>query len=280
MCEVAPFSTYKMFTARQIVQVRCYTSKWWVTYKSGPAIQVSLKGCENINEFAQKVRQKFQINDSVTLSSSLTNQSLDPSLALNDPILKDDFMKNSKQTPLFAGNCSKTIFIRDIDEYFCSLDTFCEVVMENDDDLKSIYACQGSALYLLNEPNTMVMRFRELIHGGKYDVYSRHGREEMRWLQMCSKYCKDEVPCEQPEFELKTIYIRDYEFQSNLEDTFSKYSVYNDVDLKEIYRIYDGTGIGLSHISEPKKLITKYWQLKNGEKYHIYSRYGSPLVEE
>lgn len=51
----------------------------------------------------------------------------------------------------------------------------------------------------------------------------------------------------------------------------------NDADLKEIY---EGKGSALYLLAEPRKLLTKFKQLKDGEKYGVFSRYEQSFSEE
>jgi hypothetical protein len=53
--------------------------------------------------------------------------------------------------------------------------------------------------------------------------------------------------------------------------------VESDADMKEIY---ESKGSALYLISEPRKRLTKFKQLKDGEKYGVYSRYEQSFSQE
>ena len=53
--------------------------------------------------------------------------------------------------------------------------------------------------------------------------------------------------------------------------------VESDADME---KIYEGKGSALYLISEPKKRLTKLKQLKDGEKYGVFSRYEQSFAEE
>jgi hypothetical protein len=91
---------------------------------------------------------------------------------------------------------SKTIFVQDIDEECRPVDSFTKVVVENNDDLKQIYEGKGSALYQLTNPKDRVTKFKQLIDGEKYNVYSRYEQsfvEEKRWQQIEDKAMEEET---------------------------------------------------------------------------------------
>ena len=96
-----------MFSLRNIPhQLRCYSTnkevkKLWVKHNGSPSTQVSLKGCENIDDFAKKVKQELNTSSQVALYTSLEKEALDPGVAVKD-LLNVDFMKNTSKAPLFV----------------------------------------------------------------------------------------------------------------------------------------------------------------------------------
>ena len=91
---------------------------------------------------------------------------------------------------------SKTIFIQDIDEECRPIDSFTKVVVENEADLKQIYGGKGEALYLLSNPKDRVTKFKQLIEGETYNVYSRYEKsfaDEVRWQQVEDKAMEEET---------------------------------------------------------------------------------------
>jgi hypothetical protein len=101
-----------------------------------------------------------------------------------------------KVNSIFEAPNPKTIFIQDIDEKCRPLDSFTEVDIETDDDLKQIFEGKGSALYLLSNPKKRVTSMTQLIHGEKYNVFSRYEKsfvDEYRWKQMEDKAMEQET---------------------------------------------------------------------------------------
>ena len=188
-----------MFSLRNIpLQARWYTTKeatkLWIKHNGCPSTQVPIKDCINIDDFAKKVKQELNTSSQVALYSSLEKEALRPGLKITELFNKDEFMNNSDQRPLFVKIIpltqdpleSKTIYIRDIDDECKPLDTFTEVVLENDADMEKIYESKGSALYLINEPKKRLTKFKQLKDGEKYGVFSRYEQsfaEELRWQQ-------------------------------------------------------------------------------------------------
>ena len=100
------------------------------------------------------------------------------------------YVKVLQQAPLSSHILSKSIFIQDIDEECRPIDSFTEVVVENDADLKQIYGGKGEALYQLANPKKRITKFKQLIDGEKYNVYSRYEKsfaDEVRWQQIEDK---------------------------------------------------------------------------------------------
>ncbi|OAJ38592.1 hypothetical protein BDEG_22500 [Batrachochytrium dendrobatidis JEL423] len=125
---------------------------------------VSTAGCLNISDLAKAIKQKFPNQFSATLGSSAPAQ--------------------------------KTIFIQDIDEECRPLDSFSKYLVESNDDLKQILEGKGSALYQLFNPKDKIIKFKQLIDGEKYNVYSRYERsfaDEVRWQQNEDKAMEEET---------------------------------------------------------------------------------------
>jgi hypothetical protein len=79
------------------------------------------------------------------------------------------------------------LFVQDIDEECRPIGSFTK---ENNDDLKQIFEGKGSALYQLTNPKFRVTKFKQLIDGEKYNIYSRYDQsfvEEKRWNQIEDK---------------------------------------------------------------------------------------------
>ncbi len=85
------------------------------------------------------------------------------------------------------------------------------------------------------------------------------------------------IPATQDPIASKTIYIQDIDEECKPLDSYSKFLVESDADLKEIY---ESKGSALYLISEPKTKLTKFKQLKDGEKYSVFSRYEQSFADE
>lgn len=176
--------------------------KLWVKHNGSPSTKVPVKGCINIDDFAEKVKQELNITSQVALFASLDKEPLRPGLEITELLKTDQFKNNSDQTPLLIipttqdAIASKTIYIRDIDDECKPLDAYTEVVVECDDDLKEIYESKGSALYLVTEPKKLLTKFKQLKDGEKYDVFSRHLQsftDEFRWKQKENAAMEEDV---------------------------------------------------------------------------------------
>ncbi|KAJ2986781.1 hypothetical protein HDV02_006571 [Globomyces sp. JEL0801] len=160
-------------------------------------------------------------------------------------------LKHGERYGVFSPIVSKTVYIRDVDEDYKPLDSYTEVVVESDADLKEIYGSKGSALYLISEPKKRLTKFRQLKDGEKYGVFSP--------------------------ITSKTIYIRDIDEEFKPLDSYTEVVVESDADLKEIY---ESKASALYLIGEPNKQLTKFRQLKDGERYGVFSRYERSFSDE
>jgi hypothetical protein len=71
----------------------------------------------------------------------------------------------------------------------------------------------------------------------------------------------------------KTIYIRDIDDDGKFTDEYIEYKVKNKEDLRDTYR----NGRGLVHLSDPKKCIVSFDEIKDGEKYQVF-RYSQDFA--
>ena len=85
------------------------------------------------------------------------------------------------------------------------------------------------------------------------------------------------IPLTPDPIESKTIFIRDIDAECKPLDSYTEFVVESDQQMKEIY---ENKGSALYHINEPKKSLTTFKQLKNGEKYAVYSRYEQSFSDE
>jgi hypothetical protein len=179
----------------RIVRYSSSLAKLWVKHNGGQAIQVSTCGCLNISDFAKAIKRELspELNSyspaQLTLHKTLTDAPLEPDFLLSSISTAGQ----SAKLPLFVKTqesittTQKTIFVQDIDEECRPVDSFTEVIVENDVDLKQIFEGKGSALYLLSNPKKRITKFKQLIDGERYNVYSRYEQsfvDEVRWQQM------------------------------------------------------------------------------------------------
>ena len=59
-------------------------SKLWVKHNGGPSVKVPIKGCANIDDFAEKVKRKLNSKCQVALFTSLEKEALDPGLSISE----------------------------------------------------------------------------------------------------------------------------------------------------------------------------------------------------
>ena len=160
---------------------RCYStpkaaSKLWVKHNGSPSIKVSTKSCIDIDDFADKVKQKLSTNSQVAFFTSLDKEPLDPGLTVKE-LLKPDLINTSK-TPLLVKIIpasqdqitAKTIYIRDTDDDGELKDEYVKVTVKNKEDLRDIYK-NGKGLIHLDDPKNLIVSFDEIGDGKKYQIY-------------------------------------------------------------------------------------------------------------
>ncbi|OAJ42963.1 hypothetical protein BDEG_26349 [Batrachochytrium dendrobatidis JEL423] len=165
---------------------------------------VSTSGCLNISDLAKAIKQKFPNqfsavdSNQISIHQSLQDAPLEPDL----PLARISTAGLSAKLPLIvktlgsSAPAQKTIFIQDIDEECCPLDSFSKYLVESNDDLKQILEGKGSALYQLFNPKDKIIKFKQLINGEKYNVYSRYERsfaDEVRWQQNEDQVMEEET---------------------------------------------------------------------------------------
>jgi hypothetical protein len=167
---------------------RFYSSpSLWVKRNGAPSTQVHINGCTNIDDFAEKVKQKLNTNCQVGLFSSLDKEALRPGLTINELLKTDYSKKNSDESPLFVkliaatqdSMASKTIYIRDIDDDGKFTDEYIPVTVKNKEDLRDIYK-NGKGLICFNGPKKLIVSFDEIEDGEKYQVF-RYSQDFAGW---------------------------------------------------------------------------------------------------
>ncbi len=155
-----------------------------------------------MDDFSKKVKKELKTNCQVALFTSLDKEPLRPGLKITD-LLLTDLKENTDESPLFVKLSSKTIYIRNIDEECRPRDSFTEVVVEGDADMKEIYERKGSALYLITDPEKRITKFNQLKDGQKYGVFSLYEEsfsQELRWQQMEDKAMEEEITLAMKDF--------------------------------------------------------------------------------
>jgi hypothetical protein len=154
----------------------------WVKYNGGQPLEIPTAGCGNVSNLAKAVKKQFSPEldrfspAQLTLHKSLTDPPLKPGL----PLESIPSAGLSAESPLIvktlgsSAPAQKTILIQEIDAECKPLDSYIEVVVESDAEMKEIYEGRGSALFLITEPKKLVKKFKQLKDGAKYGVYSRY----------------------------------------------------------------------------------------------------------
>jgi len=161
---------------------RCYStpkaaSKLWVKHNGSPSTQVSTKTCINIDDFADKVKQKLNTNCQVALFTSLDKEPIKPWLTIKE-LIKTEFKNNSGESPLLVKIIpatqdqitAKTIYIGETDEDGEFMGEYKQRTLRNDHDLmKVIKEAQG--LIHPSFPEKVLISFDDIKDGEKYQLY-------------------------------------------------------------------------------------------------------------
>ena len=143
--------------------------KLWVKLDPCLPTQVATKECINMNDFAQKVRQKLNIECQVGLSTSLENDFIRPQLEISEFIKTDEFMYNSDENPLTL-QMTKIIYIADTDED----EKYMQYTFRNENDFKMILNFSNGLIHS-SSPNRVLLHFDDIKDGEKYQYYIRGG---------------------------------------------------------------------------------------------------------
>ena len=171
----------KMFSPRLL---RCYSTsqsalKLWVKHNGGPSIKVSINGCIDIDDFAEKVKQKFNTNCQVTLFSSLDKEALRPGLSIKGLLKTKEAKKNSSKIPLFVklipvaqdSIATKTIYIGVTDDDGKFIGEYKRRILGNSHDLDRIIR-NADGLIHMSSPDDVLGRFEDIKDGEKYQLYN------------------------------------------------------------------------------------------------------------
>jgi hypothetical protein len=147
----------------------------WVKRDGAPSTKVPIQGCNDIDDFAQKVKRKINANCQVALFTSLDKEALDPGLKIKDLLKTDALKQNSGESPLYVKLipdpiASKTIYIRETDDEGDFLDEYLKFKVTNNEDLR-IICKRNKGLICWTGPKKLIISFHEIEDGKKYQFY-------------------------------------------------------------------------------------------------------------
>jgi hypothetical protein len=124
----------------RVIGRRCYStpkaaSKLGVKHNGSPSIQVSTKSCINIDDFADKVKQKLNTNCQVALFTSLDKEPLNElptdklPLILNDEVIRDshwgiEFHKQRRQSYCTSHQTPSQQIVHKLSKFFNAICDF------------------------------------------------------------------------------------------------------------------------------------------------------------
>ena len=151
-------------------------SQLWVKHNGSPSTKVSTKSCINLDDFADKVKQKLNTNGQVAFFTSLDKEPLDPGLTVKE-LLKPDLINTSK-IPLLVkifpptqhSIATKTIYIGETDEDGEFMGEYKRRILRNDHDLMKLIK-NSDGLIHLSSPDDVLLSFDDIKDGEKYQLY-------------------------------------------------------------------------------------------------------------
>ena len=163
------------------------TLKLWVKHNGSPSTQVPIKGCNDIDDFAQKVKKKLNTKNQVALFTSLEKEALFPGLAIKDLLKTDDFKNNSGESPLFvkitpvpkASIATKTIYIGETNKHGKFTGEYKQRKLRNDQDLMLVIN-RAHGLIHPSMPKRVLISFVDIKDGEQYHLY-QYGQGFQSW---------------------------------------------------------------------------------------------------
>jgi hypothetical protein len=136
-------------------------------------------------------------------------------------------------------------------------DKYHEFEIENQDDMDHFYRRVGSAFFTLENPAKKITKFKQLVDGEKYCVYSRFN-------QVWRDYFKSSDLGTYPSYSTpKTIFIHDVDDKWRYNpNTLSEFIVENDRDLRNLF---EGIGTALYSPCSIFEMITSLNSLLTGK---------------
>ena len=162
---------------------RCYSVpkealKLWVKHNGSPSIKVSTKSCTDIDDFADKVKQKLNTNSQVAIFTSLEKEAIRSGLSIKDLPSTDGYKNNTDETPLFVkiipatpdSIATKTIFIGETNEDGKFMGEYKRRILRNDNDLMKLIK-NSDGLIHPSSPDDVLLSFDDIKDGEKYQLY-------------------------------------------------------------------------------------------------------------
>jgi hypothetical protein len=171
-------------TQNLLRQLRYYSTsratKLWVKYYDFQPTQVSVKGCEYLDDFCDNVSKRYNLKCLVNLYTCLEQEPLDPGILMKE--FQKTYPRNTSKTPLFVEATplienpivKKTIYVGDVDEDGYFTGKYRKMILGSSDDLAWVFR-RSHGLIHLSEPDTLLVSF-EYIKNGETYYYSIPGR--------------------------------------------------------------------------------------------------------
>jgi LysM repeat protein len=153
--------------------------KLWIKHNGSPSTQVSTKSCINLDDFADKVKQKLNTNSQVAIFTSLEKKALRPGLTIKDLLKTNEFKSNTDETPLLVkfipatpdSIATKAIYIGETDEDGDFMGEYKRRILRNDHDLMKVIKPEAQGLIHLSSPDDVLLSFDDIKDGEKYQLY-------------------------------------------------------------------------------------------------------------
>jgi hypothetical protein len=171
--------------------LRCYstpkeTLKLWVKHNGSPSTQVPVKGCINVDDFADNVKKKLNTSSQIAIYTSLDKEPIKRWLKMAE-ILLADLKNNSGESPLYVkiipatpdSITTKTIYIGETDEDGEFTGEYKRRMLRNDHDLMKVIK-QVQGLIHLSSPDDVLLSFDDIKDGEKYHLY-KFGQDFQSW---------------------------------------------------------------------------------------------------
>ena len=159
----------------------------WVTFEKVQPFKVDTSALEDVSELAKIVKAELTPLTDPFAAAELLIYKPDGSRAKANDTLFSLLEMASFESPVHITAPppppppppTKTVFIQDVDDEMNPIDKFKKAIVENDEDVKGILEGKGSALINMSDYSERVTRFKRLVDGEKYCLYSAY-RQSMQ----------------------------------------------------------------------------------------------------